>query len=68
MQAIFVLSSCNYFHLSIMGGLCEQLQGKCNTCIFFSFEDCDGQMGVNHTITRQVDLVGWCLVGSYLGD
>jgi hypothetical protein len=38
---------------------------------FFSFEHRDGQIGgegmVNCTITRQVGLVGWCLVGTHLG-
>jgi len=45
----------------------NKIKGKCNIHIS-SFEHHDGQMGGSLILmTRQIGMVGWCLVGIYLG-
>jgi hypothetical protein len=45
----------------------NKIQGQCNIHIS-SFEHRDGQMGGSVILmTRQISMVGWCLVGIYLG-
>ncbi len=52
--------------MGITHGLCEQSKGNAISA-FFLFEHRDGKWGVGHTNTKQVGMVGWCPVGTYLG-
>jgi hypothetical protein len=53
------------FHLGITGGLCEQIQGKCNTYIFFIWTLWWANWGVGRT-NDYASRYGWVVFGRYL--
>jgi len=54
------LSSCNYLHMGITRGLCEQYKGK-KLSIFLSFQQQKGKRGGGGLVvlmTKQIGMVG----------